>query len=524
MQQIKCPHCGEVFTIDESNYNSIVSQIRDHAFNEELQRRQQELEAALQARIDLVREQVTNEARQKLDAGQAEINTLKQQLENARAEKESALKENSANSARELAEQLAVREKEIAGLGTKISLLEEKLSHAETEKATAVRETAAQKEKESADLIGELNRQIGELKAEITLTEEKGRTILAGEIEKKNSELAVLQNTLDAREQEKQLSIDKAIAEITAKKNTEIQNYMVQLEAQKNEAKLREDTLRSGFAESLAAKDKEIAAQKELVEQYKDFKARLSTKMVGETLEQHCNYEFNRYRMGMFPRAKFDKDNDARTGSKGDFIFRDYDEEGTEIISIMFEMKNENETTASKHRNEDFLKELDKDRKEKGCEYAILVSMLEMDNDLYNEGIVDVSYRYPKMYVIRPQFFIPIITLLRNANLNALDYKRQLVVAQNNNLDITHFEENMQKFKDGFGRNFELASRRFKEAIEDIDKTIKDLEKTKAALLSSENNLRLANDKAQDLSIKKLTRNAPSVAAQFAALKEDDQQ
>ena len=523
MQQIRCPHCGEVFTIDESNYNSIVSQVRDHVFNEELERRQKELEKALQARVDLVKEQVGNEARQQLDAKTTEINLLKQQLESAKADKESALRENSANSARELAEQLSARQQEIADLGTKISVLEEKLAAAEKDKDTAVRETAAQKEKESADLIGELNRQIGELKAEITLTEEKGKTILAGEIEKKNSELAVLQNTLDAREQEKQLSIDKAIAEIIAKKNTEIQNYMVQLEAQKNEAKLREDTLRSGFAESLAAKDKEIAAQKELVEQYKDFKARLSTKMVGETLEQHCSYEFNRYRMGMFPRAAFDKDNDARTGSKGDFIFRDYDEEGTEIISIMFEMKNENETTASKHRNEDFLKELDKDRKEKGCEYAILVSMLEMDSDLYNEGIVDVSYRYPKMYVIRPQFFIPIITLLRNAALNALDYKRQLIVAQNNNLDITHFEENMQKFKDGFSRNFDLASRKFQTAIEEIDKTIDHLQKTKEALLSSDRNLRLANDKAQDLSIKKLTKNAPSVAAQFEALKEDEQ-
>ena len=272
----------------------------------------------------------------------------------------------------------------------------------------------------------------------------------------------------------------------------------------------------------LITKDKEIEKQQELVQQYKDFKAKQSTKMVGESLEQHCAYEFNKYRMGMFPRAYFEKDNDARTGSKGDFIFRDYDEDGeTEIISIMFEMKNENETTATKHKNEDFLKELDKDRNEKGCEYAILVSLLEADNDLYNEGIVDVSYRYPKMYVVRPQFFIPIITILRNAALNAVSYKKELAIERNHNLDITHFEENMEEFKQRFGKNYELAARRFKEAIDDIDKTIKSLEKTKAALLSSENNLRLANNKAQDLSIKKLTKNAPSLRKQFEELHQE---
>lgn len=246
--------------------------------------------------------------------------------------------------------------------------------------------------------------------------------------------------------------------------------------------------------------------------------------MVGESLEQHCSYEFNRYRMNMFPKAYFEKDNDIRTGSKGDFIFRDYDDDGTEIISIMFEMKNENETTATKHKNEDFFRELDKDRNEKNCEYAVLVSLLEADSDLYNEGIVDVSYRYPKMYVVRPQFFIPIISILTNAAKNAAGYKKMYLAERNNNLDIKNFEDNMLAFKDAFSKNYELASRRFQTAIEEIDKTIDHLQKTKDALLSSDRNLRLANNKAQDLSIKKLTRNAPSVAAKFEEIKREKDQ
>ena len=247
-------------------------------------------------------------------------------------------------------------------------------------------------------------------------------------------------------------------------------------------------------------------------------KAKLSTKMVGESLEQHCMTEFNRIRMTAFPNAYFEMDNDARTGSKGDFIFRECDERGNEIISIMFEMKNENETTASKHKNEDFLKELDKDRREKKCEYAVLVSLLEADDEYYNTGIVDVSYRYEKMYVIRPQFFIQIITLLRNAAMNSLKYKAELAIVREQNIDITHFEENMEAFKTAFARNYELASRKFQSAIEEIDKTIAHLQRTKEALLSSENNLRLANDKAEDLTIKKLTRGNPTMRAKFDEL------
>ena len=401
MNEIKCPNCGQIFQIDESDYASIVKQIRDHEFNEELKARE-------------------NVFRQEIAAARA--------LTKAETEKE-------------LSSTLLKKEKELSEKDALISSLKNELKNSELEKKVAVSEAVSSKEKE--------------------------------------------------------------LFEVTSR----YQNS-------KSEALLKEQSLKENYEVLLKAKEKEIAF-------YKDFKAKQSTKMIGESLEQHCSFEFNRNRMGMFPNAYFEKDNDARTGSKGDFIFRDFDEEGTEIISIMFEMKNENDTTSTKHKNEDFFKELDKDRNEKGCEYAILVSLLESENELYNSGIVDVSYRYPKMYVVRPQFFIPIITLLRNASLNALSYKKQLIVERNNNLDITHFEENMNTFKEAFGKNYELASRRFQEAIEDIDKTIKDLEKTKAALLSSENNLRLANNKAQDLSIKKLTKNAPSVAEKFAELKND---
>ena len=264
--------------------------------------------------------------------------------------------------------------------------------------------------------------------------------------------------------------------------------------------------------------DAQLKNKDEQIEYYKDFKAKQSTKMIGESLEMHCYTEFNKLRSTGFKNAYFEKDNDARTGSKGDFIFRDYDDEGTEIISIMFEMKNEADTTATKHKNEDFFKELDKDRNQKNCEYAVLVSLLEADNELYNEGIVDVSHKYEKMYVIRPQFFIPMITLLRNAALHSLQYKKELALVREQNIDISNFEENMNTFKEGFSRNYRIASEKFAKAIDEIDKTISHLQKTKEALLSSDNNLRLANNKVEDLSIKKLTRNNPTMKAMFDEL------
>ena len=331
------------------------------------------------------------------------------------------------------------------------------------------------------------------------------------EIANKEMEIQKLKNQISMGDSEKKLAVseairdkDKEIADI----NAAIVELKSQLANQKNESALKEKSLEETYKTQLKLKDEQI-------EQYKDFKARQSTKMVGESLEQHCQIQFNSLRMTAFPNAYFEKDNEVSgTGSKGDFIFRDF-EDGQEFISIMFEMKNEMDTTATKHKNEDFFKELDKDRQEKKCEYAVLVSLLEADNELYNNGIVDVSYKYPKMYVIRPQFFIPIITLLRNAALNSLKYQKELAIVKNQQLDLYNFESNMQEFKDAFGRNYRIASEKFQTAIEEIDKTIDHLEKVKKALQSSENNLRLANDKADDLSIKKLTKNAPSVRQMF---------
>lgn len=334
------------------------------------------------------------------------------------------------------------------------------------------------------------------------------------EISIKNQTIAELQAKLDASETERKLAVKEAVESKNkelSQKVTEIADLKGELKSKETESRLNEKSLQEQYEEKLKQKDDQIAY-------YRDLKAKQSTKMVGESLEQHCLTEFNSIRMTAFPFAYFEKDNDAKSGSKGDFIYRESDEDGNEFISIMFEMKNEADATSTKHKNEDFFKELDKDRREKGCEYAILVSLLEIDSELYNKGIVDVSYRYPKMYVIRPQFFIPIISLLRNAAQNALDYRRQLQTVQNQQIDILHFEENMNAFKEGFFRNYRIASERFTLAIQEIDKTIDHLQKTKEALLSSENNLRLANNKADELSIKKLTKDAPSIKAMFDSL------
>ena len=337
-----------------------------------------------------------------------------------------------------------------------------------------------------------------------------------------NAKLAQNKTEFEAKLAQSKTEQELAVARATAPIERERDSLKNSLVAAQNEAKLNLETANSRAKLSEAALitkyESALKLKEEENERLKDLKSKLSTKMVGETLEQHCQTEFNRIRTAAFPHAYFEKDNDARTGSKGDYIFRELDEAGNEIVSIMFEMKNENETTATKHKNEDFFKELDKDRREKNCEYAILVSLLESDSELYNTGIVDVSYRYEKMYVIRPQFFIPIITLLRNAALSSLQYKQELAVVRSQNIDITHFEENMEKFKVGFARNYDLASRKFKTAIDEIDKTINSLQKTKDALLSSENNLRLANNKAEELTIKRLTRGNPTMAQKFADL------
>ncbi len=347
---------------------------------------------------------------------------------------------------------------------------------------------------------------------------------LQAEKQSRQAEIIELKAQIRQSKVEQELAVAKATEPIVRERDA-LKNS---LQAAQNEAKLNLETAnsRAELAKTalITKYDSALKLKEEEIERLKDLKSKLSTKMVGETLEQHCQTEFNRIRAAAFPRAYFEKDNDARSGSKGDYIFREFDEQGNEIVSIMFEMKNENETTATKHKNEDFFKELDKDRREKKCEYAILVSLLESENELYNTGIVDVSYRYEKMYVIRPQFFIQMITLLRNAALSALQYKQELAVIRSQNIDITNFEENMEKFKAGFARNYELASRKFKTAIDEIDKTINSLQKTKDALLSSENNLRLANNKAEELTIKRLTRGNPTMAQKFADLHAEEEQ
>lgn len=462
MQEIKCPKCGEVFVVDESGYANIVKQVRDKEFAKELQKREEELKEAQQKDLDLVRLEQKN------------------QLDKA----------------------LSAKDSELSEKNKKIQELEACIKNNEISRNLAVSEAVNAKEKE----ISQKNDEINALKADY----------IAKNMEQ-DKEIAKLQAQLANGENEKKMAVsearqlkDKELAE----KNTEIIRLKDQLSNKDTEKQLGEESLKREYEAKLKHKDEQLKEKDEQIDYYKDFKARQSTKMVGESLEQHCLTQFNSLRMTAFPTAYFEKDNDAQSGSKGDFIFRE-SVEGTEFISIMFEMKNEMDETATKHKNEDFFKELDKDRREKKCEYAVLVSLLEMDNELYNNGIVDVSYRYEKMYVIRPQFFIPMITLLRNAALNSLKYRQELEAAKNQQLDIANFEENMNAFKQGFGRNYEIASKKFKTAIDEIDKTITHLQKTKDALLSSENQLRLANNKAEDLSIKKLTKNAPSVRKMF---------
>ncbi|MBQ4429838.1 MAG: DUF2130 domain-containing protein [Clostridia bacterium] len=414
--------------------------------------------------------------------------------------------------------QKEVEKQEKALIDAKESAVKLAVSEAETKKENELAALRQQLAVLTAEREAESKRAEAERKAEaerLTAEREAEKIRMKAEQEKllaeKEREIERLSGRLEAEQREAETRIAAALVE----KNSEIQKLKTDLELEKKESELKEKSLREGHAQELKSKDAQI-------DFYKDLKARQSTKMVGETLEQHCETEFNKLRAVAFPGAYFEKDNDASSGTKGDYIFRETAEDGSELVSIMFEMKNELDETASKHKNEDFFKKLDKDRREKGCEYAVLVSLLEADSELYNAGIVDVSHRYEKMYVIRPQFFIPMISLLRNAAKNALSYKQQLAVARSQSIDITNFENEMNAFKDKFGRNYRLASEKFQTAIDEIDKTIDHLQKTKAALLSSENNLRLANDKAQDLSIKKLTKNSPTMRERFEALSREE--
>ena len=384
------------------------------------------------------------------------------------------------------------------------------------EKEDAVALAKAQTQKQYADLLSQKENTITQLNSEIE-NSQNAMALAVSETEKeKDKQIAALESKLRSAEAEKQLAVNVAQSQKDkdlSAKEIEIEKLNAKIESNEREYLSRENSLKEKYEEEIRLKDDQIAF-------YKDFKAKQSTKMVGESLEQHCLVEFNRIRPTGFQNAYFEKDNDVQTGSKGDFIFRDYDDNGIEYISIMFEMKNEADETKTKHKNEDFLKELDKDRRQKNCEYAVLVSLLEADNELYNTGIVDVSHKYEKMYVIRPQFFIPLITILRNAAQNSIAYKRELEFMRNQNIDITHFEENIETFKTGFSRNYELAKNQFQAAIDEIDKSIAHLNKIKENLQKSENNLRLANNKAQDLTIKKLTKNNATMAEKFAQLKE----
>jgi len=389
--------------------------------------------------------------------------------------------------------------------------LHERLNIAEKEKESAVKLAESNLKNTLQAELAKKDKELAELRAE------KDRS-LAKQLTEKEAELAEMKSKIDKAEVEKKLCVTEAVKKIEKERD----NLASDLKSKETEKQLLEKSLLEKFSSELKTKDDIIKMKDDEIALRKDMKLKLSTKMVGETLEQHCETEFNKLRATAFQHAYFEKDNDSKTGSKGDYIYKETDEAGNEIISIMFEMKNEGDETATKKRNEDFLRELDKDRTEKKCEYAVLVSLLEAENELYNTGIVDVAHKYPKMYVVRPQFFIPIITLLRNAAMNSLKYKAELALVRSQNIDITNFEDNINKFKDGFAKNYDLASRKFKTAIEEIDKTIDHLQKTKDALLSSENNLRLANNKAEDLTIKRLIRGNPTMEAKFAELSDTD--
>ena len=461
MHEIICPHCSKAFKIDEAGYADILKQVRDGAFEQQLHERLELAEQDKRKAVELAQAQVASDMQKSAVAKDSEIQALKAKLD-----------------AGEVARKLAVTEA---------------LSDVQKERDAIANELAqAKRDKLAASELAEAKLASGLQNAAAT----------------KDAEIQGLKAKLDATELAQKLAITEAVNGVERERD-ELKNGLARAELEKQ---LAEQSLKDKYQTQIKDRDDQI-------ERLRDLKARLSTKMVGETLEQHCEIEFNRIRAAAFQRAHFEKDNDARTGSKGDYIFRDSDESGAEIVSIMFEMKNESDETATKKRNDDFLKELAKDRTEKGCEYAVLVSLIEPESELYNSGIVDVSHRYPKMYVVRPQFFVPLITLLRNAALNAMKYKSELALVRSQNVDITKFETQLDEFKTSFGRNWRLASEGFEDAIKRIDEAIKDLERTKEALHKSANNLRLANDKADDLTIKKLTRGNPTMAEKFTELK-----
>jgi hypothetical protein len=555
MKEIRCPKCQSVFQVDEADYASIVSQVKNAEFNDELNRRLEEVrkQYAAELKADVMKSEQT--FGQQLSAKDLEIGEKNTEIERLKAQIDSMAQAK----ALELAEEMSKKDQEISELKAKIESTAQakalELAGEMNKKDQEISELKAKIEStaqaKALELAGEMNKkdqEISELKAKIESTAQAKALELAGEMNKKNQEISELKAKIESMVQTNALELagelakkDKEISElkstISQSKDAcqiavleeqqkaqdalkEKENKIVELTGmvnqQKNEAALRENNIKETYEIQLKKKQEEV-------DYYKDLKTRMSTKMVGETLEIHCSTEFNRMRP-LFPNAYFEKDNDASGGSKGDFIFRDY-EDGFEYISIMFEMKNEMDQTATKHKNEDFLKKLDDDRKAKKCEFAVLVSLLEPESELYNTGIVDMSHRYPKMYVIRPQFFLPLITLLVQTSKKSIEYQRQLAIARSQSVDVTNFESRLNDFKEKFANNYRLASEKFKTAIDEIDKSITHLQKIKEALVGSERNLRLANDKADSLTIKKLTYNNPTMKEKFKearAVEEDE--
>ena len=555
MKEIRCPKCQSVFQVDEADYASIVSQVKNAEFNNELNRRLEEVrkQYAAELKADVMKSEQT--FGQQLSAKDLEIGEKNTEIERLKAQIDSMAQAK----ALELAEEMSKKDQEISELKAKIESTAQakalELAGEMNKKDQEISELKAKIENtaqaKALELAGEMNKkdqEISELKAKIESTAQAKALELAGEMNKKNQEISELKAKIESMVQTNALELagelakkDKEISELKStisqskdachiavleeqqkaqdalkEKDNKIVELTGMVNQQKNEAALRENNIKETYEIQLKKKQEEV-------DYYKDLKTRMSTKMVGETLEIHCSTEFNRMRP-LFPNAYFEKDNDASGGSKGDFIFRDY-EDGFEYISIMFEMKNEMDQTATKHKNEDFLKKLDEDRRAKKCEFAVLVSLLEPESELYNTGIVDMSHRYPKMYVIRPQFFLPLITLLVQTSKKSIEYQRQLAIARSQSVDVTNFESRLNDFKEKFANNYRLASEKFKTAIDEIDKSITHLQKIKEALVGSERNLRLANDKADSLTIKKLTYNNPTMKEKFKearAVEEDE--
>ena len=533
MNQITCPKCGTVINLDESDYEGIVRQVRDDQFAHEVEERAASLRREHEQALELARSQ----AKAELDRVVA---AQKAQLQEALARSSAELQEVKARSASELQETRAAG---AAALQQAQSAGAAQLAKEQSERTAELMRVRAEADTRIAELSAKLESAVEERESAVKVAAQRERMVaqqdaadqkdeLREQLAARDAQIASLKAQLDAGATQRDLAVTRAVTEARTTFEEERAKLARDLDAARFELS-HEQEVRAAekqqieTAHALEIEQARKSAQDlirykdEEIERLRDMKARLSTKMVGETLEQHCETQFNQLRATAFPHAYFEKDNDASDGTKGDFIFRECDEAGNEIVSIMFEMKNENDTTATKHKNEDFFKKLDSDRKKKGCEYAVLVTLLEPESELYNTGIVDVSYRYEKMYVIRPQFFIPMITLLRNAAMNALAYKQELELVRQQNIDVTEFEEKLLGFQEGFNRNYDLASRKFQTAIDEIDATIKHLQKVKDNLISSENNLRLANDKAQGLSIRKLTWGNKTMKAKFDEAREE---